>query len=663
MMKKDDKHLGMDADISRRDFLNGVSLAVAGSALSTGFSLNADASVRLPEDYYPPLRSGLRGSHPGAFESAHALRDGKDWSDSASSTDTGEDYDLVVVGGGISGLATAWFYRRDVGPDARILIIENHDDFGGHAKRNEFNIDGQMLVDLGGTEYIEAPSTYPDSAKLLLKELGIDVSRAREVFDHDLYPSLHLRCGIFFDEKTFGENTLVAGEHGLVHPDSEPAYVTLPAELSAAEGDKDAVEEFLSKTPLSDEAREQVLQLFTGSVDYLPTLSTDEKVKVLQSLNYMEFLADVVHANDEVINLFWMWRGSYQGSGNDMAPALEAFRYGLPGAAGLGVTASVRRYGQEGSNYKNDFHFPDGNASVARMLVRDLIPRSALGNSMDDIVSAKFDYSELDGNGGPVQIRLNSTVVDVHHRGDPATSELVELTYIRNGSAERVRASRCVMACYHAMVPYVCRELPEVQKAALRKTIRMPLVSTNVLLKNWEAMEKLNIFAAYCPGSYFSDIRLTYPLRFPDYQSARSPDEPITLHMYRIPLPGGGIPAPEQFRTGRHELLGTSFDTFEREIRTQLDDMLGPGGFDPRRDIKGITVNRWPHGYAVGINEKTGLLNWFSDEWADDEKAWLAGRERFGRISFANSDAQASAMTESAIDQAWRATRELVEAN
>jgi spermidine dehydrogenase len=250
----------------------------------------------------------------------------------------------------------------------------------------------------------------------------------------------------------------------------------------------------------------------------------------------------------------------------------------------------------------------------------------------------------------------------VRHLGDPDTAKQVEVTYVQDGVASRVRARHCIMACYHAVIPHLCPELPAQQQEALKKTIRTPLVSINVLIDNWTAFEKLGVFAAYCPGSYFCDVRLTYPLQFADYKSPRSPEEPMTVHMYRIPLSGEGS-GIEQFRAGRYDLLGTSFATFEQNIREQLGAMLSEGGFDPARDIKAITVNRWPHGYAVGYDYDTGALNWFSAEWPDDRKTWLKGRQAFGLIAIANSDAGASAMTEAAIEQGYRATRELLRKN
>ncbi len=667
-MNRRDRELGMDRDITRRDFLSGVNIAVTASLLSTPLAQAlaalegsaGDASAQMMSGYYPPVRDGLRGSHPGSFEVAHSMRDGARWENPDDSVDTGEEYDLVVVGGGISGLAAAYFYQKEVGPDAKILIVDNHDDFGGHAKRNEFHYKGRMLVDLGGAEYIERPWGYPDNAAALLKDLGVDVGLAKQVYDHDLYRSLGLRGGVFFDKETFGANRLVAGAADIEPYDDEPAYVTLPAELANGIGDSDAVSAFLDKTRLSSAGREEILELFCGGRDYLEGKSIEEKVAILRSISYMDFLTDVVGASAETIDLLRMWRASYMGSGVDLAPAVEALRYGLPGAAGLGVEDQIQQASQWGThNYKEDFHFPDGNASVSRLLVRRLIPGVASGDSMNDIVAAKFDYSRMDQRESPVRLRLNATALNERHIGDPSSAKHVEVTYVQGGEARRVRGRNCILACYHSVIPYLCPELPAIQKEALGKTIRMPLVSINVLVDNWKAFERLKIYAAYCPGSYFCDVRLTYPLSFADYESARTADEPMTVHMYRIPLPGD-MPAGDQFRAGRHELLGTSFEQFERNIRAQLGAMLGDGGFAPARDIKAITVNRWPHGYAVGYDSESGELFWFSNSWTAEKKIWFEGRKQFGRIAIANSDAAASAMTESAIEQGYRATQELL---
>ncbi|MEX0707547.1 MAG: FAD/NAD(P)-binding protein [Woeseia sp.] len=659
------RQLGMNRDITRRDFLNGSRIAVAGSLLAQPLSqaLGAAAPVRSAQDfpgYYPPSRDGLRGSHAGSFEVAHELRDGARFDDPSASTDTGEIYDLVVVGGGLSGLAAAHFFRKETDSEARILIIENHDDFGGHAKRNEFEYKGRTLVDLGGAEYIEAPWRYPDSARSLLQDIGIDVDLAPKVFDHELYPSLGMQCGVFFDRKTFGQDKLVAGDPDIALSDQQYAYVTLPAELEKSVGAPRAIRAFLDKSPLSAAARREVFELFCENKDYLHGKSHLEKLNLIQSISYRHYLQKYAGVSAEVVDFFWMWHGGYMGIGTDLWPAISAFRFGLPGGTGLGLGEAIERNdAMSEHSYREDFHFPDGNASIARLLVRNMIPAVASGNSMHDIVSARFDYGELDRSDSPVRIRLNATAVHVRHLGEPDTAKQVEVTYVRDGVASRVRGRHCVMACYHAIVPHLCQEIPAEQREALGKTIRTPLVSTSVLVDNWRAFHELGIFAAYCPGSYFCDVRLTYPLQFADYEAPRSPDEPTTVHLYRVPVSGEGS-GIEQFRAGRYELLGTPFATFEQKIREQLGAMLAEGGFDPARDIKGISVNRWPHGYAVGYDYQSGELNWFGNTWPEDHKLWLRGRQRFGRIAIANSDAGASAMTESAIEQGYRATRDLL---
>lgn len=660
-MKKPTQSSDMNRDITRRDFLNGVGIAVTGSLVSNPLSAaigNSGApSAQMSAEYYPPVLSGMRGSHPGSFELAHRLRDGERFDDPSASVGLGEVYDLIVVGGGISGLAAAYFFQKARGPDARILIVDNHDDFGGHAKRNEYHYKDHMLIELGGTAYIENPREYPENARMLLDELGIDTGQARDVFDHDRYNDLNLRGSVFFDKETFGEDRLVTGKPGLRNTDYQTAYITLPAELEHSAGNEDDIRAFLARAPVSESARDEIVDLFCSDTDPMPHLSVPGKLSALRKISYLRYLEEVVGASKETVDFLRMWRASYMGNGVDLTPAYAALRYGLPGAKGLGLVDEFRKPRHQPHNYKDDFHFPDGNASIARMLVRKLIPAVAPGNSMHDIVSARFDYSQLDRSGSPVRIRLNATAANVRH----LDNDTVEMTYLEGGQGKRVRGSHCVLACYHSVVPHICPELPVQQKDALAKTRRMPLVSVSVLLDNWTAFEKLGIKSAYCPGSFYCDMKLTYPLRFNDYQTPGRPEQPITIRMYRIPLPGGEIPAEEQFRLGRHELLAMPFETFEHHVRDQLGRMLGDGGFDSTRDIQGISVNRWPHGYAVGYDYETEQMNYWSEAWPDEKRLWLAGRKRFGRIAVANSDAGASAMTESAIEQAWRATQDLLD--
>ncbi len=633
---------GADASITRRDFLNGIPIAVGG-AVACGvlpeFVTAAVAGEAAPQDvagYYPPALTGLRGNHPGSFEAAHSLRDGDFWSPAGKVTATEEDYDLVVVGGGISGLAAARFYRERHA-NARILVLDNHDDFGGHAKRNEFELGGRSALMNGGTFSIDSPRPYSAVADGLLKTLGIDpVALTKKCADRNFYSSLGLGRGLFFDRETFGADKLIVVAGGV------------------------SWSELLAASPLSPKARSDIARIEEAGIDYLPGLSSDEKKSRLSRMSYRDFLLNVVKADPEVIPFYQARTHGEWGVGIDAVSALDVWAFGFPGFHGLNLKhGSAPHMGYTAAGYADGgsytFHFPDGNASIARLLVRNLVPGSVPGDSAEDVVAARLDYSRLDRPESPVRIRLDSTVVRVRNIGDPASATRAEIAYQRGGALYSVRARSCVLACYNMMIPYICPELPDKQKDALRYPVKVPLIYVSVALRNWTSFKTLGISQVYAPGSYFSSLSLNQVIDIGDYRSPRSPDQPMLIHMMRTPVQPG-LPERDQHRAGHYDILNTSFEEFERKVREQLDRILGRGGFDPARDITAITVNRWPHGYAYEYNPL------FDADWPEGQEPHVIGRAPFGRIAIANSDAGAAAYTNSAIDQAYRAVQDLFRA-
>ena len=637
-----DHALGMDAPITRRDFLNGVSVAAGGAAagaLFPAFATRASAAGQAPQDgpgYYPPRLTGMRGSHPGAYEAAHRLRDGDFWSRTNTVAETGEVYDLVVVGGGISGLAAAHFYRaRRRG--ARVLILDNHDDFGGHAKRNEFQPGGRLELMNGGTLMIDSPRPYSQVADGLLKTLGVDpVALTRKCAHRDFYPSLGLARGVFLDKETFGADKLIVIASGVPWA------------------------QLLAQSPLSPQVRSDIARIQDAEIDYLPGLSSDEKKSRLSKMSYRDFLLNVVKADPGVIPFYQARTHGEWGVGIDAVSALDVWAFDFPGFQGLKLApGSAPHMGYTAAGYADGgsytFHFPDGNASIARLLVRDLIAGSVPGDNAEDVVTARIDYARLDQAASPVRIRLSSTVVRARNIGDPSSSSEVEIVYFRLGETYSVRASSCVLACYNMMIPYLCPDLPERQKEALKYLVKTPLIYSTVALRNWTSFKALGVSSIYAPGSYHSSLSLNPVVDIGDYRSSRSPDEPMLIRMTRVPVQPG-LPQRDQNRAGQFDILNTSFETFERRIRDQLARTLSPGGFDAARDITAITVNRWPHGYAYEYNPL------FDPDWPDGEQPHIIGRKRFGRIAIANSDSGAAAYTDSAIDQAYRAVQELFQA-
>ena len=644
-----DRALGMDRAITRRDFLNGMALTAGASLLPFRLFATPDAAADPEKNpaYYPPALTGMRGSHPGSFEVAHSLRDGTFWDKAGEPADTRESYDLVIVGGGISGLAAAHYFRKAVGRRARILILENHDDFGGHAKRNEFRAGARTLLGYGGTYSIESPAPYSAVAKGLVEELGIDVASYPRLVDRKLYSSRGLARKVFFDKEHFGADKLVVdpkpfagGEAGDMAP-THQAFTT-----------------FLAEAPLSPGGKEDFRRLHQEDKDYFPGLSSAEKKARLARMSYAKFLADVVGVREEVVRFFQAGPHPLFGVGIDAVAAQDAWGLGLPGFDGMKLDPAPGK-GMNRDAIPNEealryfFHFPDGNASIARLLVRRLVPGVVPGQTASDVVTARANYAKLDDAANPVRIRLNSTVVRVRHKGDPAAAKEVEVAYSRFGKTYSVRASHCILACWHVVIPYICEELPAAQKEALGSAAKVPIVYTNVALRNWTPFQKLGVYSVYAPGSYFSSANLDLPVTIGDYHCAHSPADPIVVHMMRTPC-RPGRPAREQHQLGRIELFGTSFETFERNIRSQLARMLAGGGFDPARDISAITVNRWPHGYAYEYNS---LWDKF---WLEGgELPCVAARKPFGRLAIANADADAYAYTDCAIDQAHRAVKDI----
>ncbi|MBT8080349.1 MAG: NAD(P)-binding protein [Gammaproteobacteria bacterium] len=610
----------MKDHVTRRDFLNGTRIAIGASLVGPLSAMQNPAAAGLPDDYYPPAKTGLRGSHAGSFETFHARVEGASWPPGAAE----ESYDLVVAGGGISGLSAAYFYRRKK-PDARILVLDNHDDFGGHAKRNEFSINGATRIGYGGTESIDTPSAYTDVAKKLLLDIGIDTDKFYEAYHQELYSSMGLSKGIVFDDKSFTTRKLVTG------------YGKIPWE------------EFAAQSPMTEQAKKDFIRVQTASRDYLPGLSPQEKHEKLSRMSYYDYLKDIVKVDQQVLEIYRRWGMSFWCVGIDEIPAtsIQSYDGGMPG-----LDHTLRRVGHRG-NEPYIFHFPDGNASVARLLVRQLIPSAMPGSTMEDVVTARADYSELDREDANVRIRLNSTVVDTRHT---ARGDAVDVTYVIDGKPHTVRCKKCVLACYNAAIPYIATELSQKQKDGLAYNVKVPLAYVKVMVPHWRWFADLGMDFAYYTNDFYKQVELDYPVSLGKYKFNKSPDEPMILHMchsHHSP----DIRGPEQWREARRVMLQTPFSGFEGHVRDQLDQALAGAGFDAERDIHAITVNRWPHGYAYN----PGFL-WEPDWKTEPEKPWVVGRQPLGHITIANSDSGAAANTNAAITQAWRAVEEALNA-
>jgi spermidine dehydrogenase len=585
---------------------------------------------------YPPAATGLRGSHPGSFEVAHALRDGERF-DAAGVGDS-DDVDLVVVGAGISGLSAAWFYRREH-PKATILLLDNHDDFGGHAKRNEFTVDGRFLIGYGGSEAMQSPDAlYGPEAKALLATLGVDHHRFEEYFDADLYPSLGLSRGQFFTKEAFGEDKLVAGDPMRMVADDIP--IDRMHERPP--------EEFIADFPLPDASRHALVELYTSDRDPLPSLDADAKHDALVRISYRTYIQRYWGLDDLAADTFQGRSLDFYAIGIDGVTAFDAMETGYPGFAGMRLASDPRALAEMEEPYI--YHFPDGNASIARLIVRSLIPSVAPGSTMEDIVTARFDYGALDRPDEPTRLRLRSTAVQVANDGDG-----VRVAYVRDGDLASVRARHTILAGYHMMIGRIMPELPRGQRRALRGNIKAPLSYTKVAVHDWRPWVASGVHEITNPMGFFSRLKLDYPVTIGDYRFPSSPDEPMVLHLVHVPTaPNQDLPRREQNRRARQLLYDTTFEDFEFHVRDELGRMLAPAGFDPDTDIAAVTVNRWGHGYSYAGDPLHA-----ADE--DAQRPFELARTRCGNVAIASADAGWMPLASEAIAQAYRAVTDLAD--
>jgi spermidine dehydrogenase len=637
--------LKMRSDVSRRDFLNGAALAI-GAGLTPAAQLSSAAHARpaapRANGSYPPALDGLRGTTDDAFKVMHSIVfDGKTFDAGGATAE--EHYDLVVVGAGLAGLTAAWSYRERR-PGAKVLILDNNDDFGGHARRTEHRVGDRVLLSYGGSETMVSPAAkYTGDLARILKELKIEPARFEQesVFHRKLYPGLKLSKSTFFDRETFGRDKLVTGDPIVLGFD----------EFAPDNPGARPIGQFIADCPLSEAAKAGLVELFDGGRDYLGSMTAEAKLERLEKLSYRQFLTEICKLPEDAANFFQGRSCDSWGFGIDALGAIEMMSDGYPGAKAMRIEDKTAGHAEDKAAYIH--HFPDGNASIARALVRALIPGAVkglfAGRSMESLVTAELDYGALDRAGQPVRLRLNATVVRVRN----ASAAGVDVGYVENGTLRHVRAGQAIVATYAGVARHICPEVSKEAAGLMAQNVKAPLVYTKVLVRNWESFVRLGTHRISAPTSFHTLVKLDYPVSLGRYKFPRSPKEPMVLHLVHVPgEPNKGLGMREQARAGRARLLGIPFEDMEAAIFRDLDRMLSPGGFDAGRDILGITVNRWSHGYSYTPSS-------LYDDVDGMQKQQDTMRAKIGNIAFGNSDTAWDAYAHSAMSEAVRAVADL----
>ncbi|MEM1403365.1 MAG: FAD/NAD(P)-binding protein [Pseudomonadota bacterium] len=627
----------MASRVTRRDFLNGVAVSAASLLIPrTAMARAVENALGTTSDYYPPTLTGLRGSHDGSYEVAHALA----WNGQKPATyqSVDEHYDLVIVGAGMSGLAAAHYWRKARGEDAKILLLDNHDDFGGHAKRNEFHHGGRMVLNLGGAQNLENPQNYSVNAKALLADLGIDQD--------------------YFDEmaKNTPDNFFLGGQFkartGMALPDGD-GLKTVSGDWTRWLFGEDGYDEAIKQLPLTAEEQKNLIAFIGGERDFLDELSLRKAYEYCNTTSYEEFLREKADLNQRCIEILDNQLRIFMGFTAGSVTVTEAISLGMPGLNALGWLARFANslIVDSALDSTQVRMFPDGNASIARLLVQRLIPEVAPKmRGKDDVAITRFNYAALDQKSNDTRIRLNSTAVSVRELMD----RQVQVDYVRRGAAERVSADHCILACYNAIIPHLCPQMPDAQKKALAYQVKVPFIYASVLLNDGQAFSKLDATLIRCPGQMFQWVSAAPTISVGGYEPPRNAEDPMALFLMSAPTesPKGNETLKDLLRFARHTIYATSFQSYETSIRDQLQSLLGTHGFEHERGIAAITVNRISHGYAYEY------MSLYDPDFPEGEAPHEIARSRFGRISVANSDSEARAYMDAAWDAAWRAVNE-----
>lgn len=612
--------------ITRRHFLGSTAALAGATALSACQSsayrtISATGRQAMQAALYPPALTGLRGDNDGSQAGAHSVAlANKQYS---LPSEIAESYDLVVVGAGVSGLTAAYTYRKN-NPNAKILILDNHDDFGGHARRQEFKINGRTLITYGGSENIDSPkSEFSDTALGLLRELGIDYNKFHVYFQQDLYTKQWgLGRGIYFNAKTFGKAAVVKGTPEM---DAEQAL------------------ESIAQFPWSDEDKRAVLSLYVDVPDFLKGKTRRQRIQFAENISYHDFLEKTAKMPTIVLKYLQNISSDYWGHDIRALSLREAFDNGYPG------TQNLRLPVEEGEDEPYIYHFPDGNASVARLLVRKMIPSVAAGNTMEDIVTARFNYAQLDKAENDVRIRLNSTALLLENQPDGT----VAVAYLRHGEQNltRVQAKKCIYAGHAALAARIMPQMPAAQKTAMLSNVKVAMVYGKVLLKNGQVFKKLGAYHLYLPDQPYNELLLDYPVKMGDYTPPMTPNEPVIVHAIRMAVALEGATARDKYRAGRRALMAQKYDDLREELMQQLRDIFAVVGVRADDVVADIAIHRWAHGYSY---EQVGLF----DSDTQTKRTTARMQKAVGKIFMANSDVAWMPYLQNAIDEGHRAANE-----
>jgi spermidine dehydrogenase len=635
-----DTILGLHENISRRDFLDGTLIASAGmlAASVCPFPLEAQTGKESgsPWSGYSGEGDykGSAGNTEQVIQNAHAVRDGTYDKAPQDVQETNEVYDCVVVGGGFSGLSAGLFFQQQASPERNCLILDNAHIFGGVAKRNEFVVDGHRLYAPQASVHFQPP--YPNSfLKTVYDTMGLD---------WDAFKSYQKWQGpspeIALPRSAYGQGTIngksaSAFFFGAKYGHKPGLWITDPF------GKK------LEGTPFDEKTRKEIMRLNDDQPVVPPLVYDypgDAVSRQLDSMTLEDYLIRTYGVSRETIRFFVA--GEMSGGFGLGPDALSGF---------LQYEWSKTIPTVDDSMKTGIQMFPGGNSGMIRLLVKTMIPRSFEGpRTMEAVWKNPVNFATLDQSNQQVRIRLDSTVVRVEHIGEFSKSDFVSVVYVNNGRLYRVKAKTVVMAGGGWITKHIVRDLDETRRSSYEQFNYSPYMVANVAVRNWRFLYNLGISSASWFDGFGRYVNVRKSATFGVDTPVAGPDLPTVLTLF-IDFAKPGLPARTQGQLGRAELLSTPFSDYERRIREQLTEMFGSSGFDAKRDVAGIVLNRFGHAF---INPQPGFFFGLDGKPAPREA--LRGGP-FGRIAFSHCDLAGAMDHRNAFLESKRAVSQLLD--
>jgi spermidine dehydrogenase len=687
--------------ISRRQFLDGAAISAAGMAVaaaSPGLTGAQAATIArtgggsaLPPGYYPPRSTGITGQPNNVISSVMKIDGLPNPTDVHSSEggpgikqpafNTGETFDVVVVGAGISGLSAAKYYQDRFGPGARILLVDPLPDFGGHAHRNEFHTrdattgSDVMMLRYGGAINFDSPGSWSETSGALLDVppsqagldildyLGVDLRNFPSTSGPGIPGSAGLSAHLLFPREEWGTDSV---HRGRFEPNTAAGW-----------------QAYANRLPYDQAARDAIVRIQTDqSTDWIglrhgTSMTPAQRLHLLTTISYKQWLMDYLGAPEQAIREYQRGSHGLLGAGAQVVSAADCYMLGRPGfsAANLlpdptevadagfpGIGRTPQMDNRTGTDLPGR-SFPDGNASVARLLVSRLIPAAFPDGApgQEDVVTARCDYQQLDQQSSRVRLRLNSLVYRVVPGGVGGGMAKVEYQDTNTGAASFVLARHVVMACWHRVTAQVVQGLPQRQVDDLSYARKVPLIYARASLNNWRAFADAGINSISPRGNsqFWDSISLAAGQRFGSVYgpTPNTPDRPALLQFNVVTTGHDTTPQLGAYEVGRQKLLEMSFDDLENSLYDMIDRTVNAkgGDFDPERDIDEIMINRWNYGYA---HELTSL--WDPSVYgAYADQPQRRAKEPFRNIAIANADSQAFAYFHSAVQEGYRAVQDL----